>query len=157
MNLALEPADKSLPGFAAYEVRRQIPQMRKHRPEQLLCHDGGPFFVCVREVVARGRSGPTDAGERPGVQLQRIADIVEANTMRELGVAQGNDVTPGREGSPHVIDVSFAGDFRHHEFWNEVVDLPEQDTLGTCWNVSTIFRASPKSSEFGKRVIYANE
>ena len=90
----LEPADKSLAGFAADKARGQITQMLEDRPEQFLGHLRRPYFVGMREVVAAGRSGPSETGQRPRMQLQRIADVIETDAVGQLRIAQGNHVTP---------------------------------------------------------------
>jgi hypothetical protein len=108
-------------------------------PEELLGHLGGSPFVRIREIVARRRGGPTDAGKRPGVQLQRIANIVEPDAMRQLGVAQGYDVAPGRKSSRHLVHVRLPGELGDQKFGNPIVDLPQQVKLRTGWNVSILF------------------
>ena len=65
-------------------------------PEEFPGHLDGADFVGVREVVARGRRGTANGGERAGVLTQRITDIIEADGVGELGEEQADDMAPRR-------------------------------------------------------------
>ena len=98
-------------------------------PEELLGHLRRAHFVGVGKVVAIGRRGPAQAGERPGMQTQRIAHIVETDAMGELGVDQGDHMTPGTEGARFVLDPGSPRQLGHQKVRNEVANLPQQDSV----------------------------
>ena len=64
-------------------------QMLQHPPEQLLGHLGRTLPVGVGKAVAAGRGGPANGGQRPGMQLQRIAQVIEPDAMSQLGIQAG--------------------------------------------------------------------
>ena len=86
MNRPLEPPDKSFPRFATDEARREIAQVFEHRPEELLRHRRRADFVGVGQIVAAGRSGSPQAGQRTRMQAQGITHVIEPDAVSQLRI-----------------------------------------------------------------------
>ena len=72
-------------------------QMIQHGPEQLFGHFRVAGAIGMRQgVFWRGR-GRTQRRQRAGVKPQRVANVVEAEAVGQLGVKQTDDVAPGSE------------------------------------------------------------
>ena len=125
VNGPLESARKTLGGFATDKLRREIAQMFIHRPEQLFGHRRVAHLVGVREIVARGRGRASNRRQRPGVKLQRIADIVEPNAMGHLRVAEADDMAPLIKGASLLIDPSLPSQLGHQVVGNVVAKLTD--------------------------------
>lgn len=63
-------------------------QMFQHRPEELLGQFGIALAVGVRKRVLEGRGGPAQRRQWPGARAQRVAHVVEAQRLGQLGVEQ---------------------------------------------------------------------
>lgn len=100
---ALEAVEQPLALAAAGKARVQALEMFQDRPEQLLGQDRVAVLVGVGEIVAGGRGGPAQGRERPGVQPQRVTDIVESEGVGQLRVEQRDDVAPRREGAGLLV------------------------------------------------------
>ena len=77
LNLRGEPLARG----AADEARGEFAEVIEDRPEKLFGHLRGTHLVGVGEIIAAGRGGSPQAGERPGMQGQGVADIVEADAV----------------------------------------------------------------------------
>ena len=88
--------------------------------------------------VAIGRGGPAQAGERPRMQTQPVAHIVETDAMSQLGVNQGDQVTPGAESASFVLNPGSPRQLGHHKVRNEVANLPQQVQFCGGWNVLVV-------------------
>src|SRR5438445_811223 len=77
------------------EARRQAFQMAQNCPEELFGHGGRADFIGVRKAIAARSGGPAQRGQRTGVKMQRITNIVESQGVGDLGVQQRHHVTPG--------------------------------------------------------------
>ena len=80
--------------------------------------------VGVRQVIARGREGSPDCQQSVRMQMQRIAQIVERNTVGNLGVEQAGDMAMRRKASALRGNPRLPGQRRDKTRWNEVADLP---------------------------------
>ena len=80
----------------------------------------------MREVVAAGGRGSPDAGERPGVQLQGIANVVESDAVSQLRVKQADDVAPRCEGPGFFIRLGLMRDLGNKKLGNEIANLPQK-------------------------------
>jgi hypothetical protein len=67
------------------------------------------------------------------VQLKRIAQIIESNAVRQLGVAQAYRVTPGTKGAGLILRTGFARDFGNLMLGNEIADLAQNVKWRACW------------------------
>lgn len=103
MNRPLEFAGKAFGGFAADKARRELAQMFGHRPEPFLGQDRVAHFVGVREIVTCRRGRAPNGRQGAGVELQRVADIVEPDAMGHRCVAKTDDVAPLIEGASLLI------------------------------------------------------
>ena len=139
MDGALELAGKALARAAADKTWRPVAQMLQDRPEKLFGHVRRTHFVGVGQGVAVGRGGTAQTGERPRVQPQCVAHIVEANAVSELGIHQGDQMTPGAEGAGFGLNPGSPRQFWHQEVRNEVANLPQQVHLCGGWNVLVVF------------------
>ena len=102
-------------------------------PEELFGQGGRAFAIGVGEAVAAGRRCAANGRERPRVQTQTVADIVEADGVRELRKEQTDDVTPRFEGAGFFRRASVAGQLRHQMSGNEIAELPEDGERGAGW------------------------
>ena len=143
MDEALE-AEGEPGATVAAESGLQGLQMFQHRPEQLLGHFRIAPTVGVRQRVFGRRRGPAQCRQRPGVQTQGVADVIESEAVGELGIKQTDDVTPRTESAGLIIHAGLAGQSRHQMRWNEVAKLAQQREFTGGWLVSClIFHALP--------------
>ena len=77
--------------------------MLEHRPEQRLGHFRVALPVGVRERILTRRGRPANRRQRPRVQPQGIAHVIETQGVRELGVDQTDHMTPRPEGVRHLV------------------------------------------------------
>ena len=117
----------------AAEGRLDRLQMFHHRPEKFFSHDRITGAVGVRERVLGRRCGPPQGRQRSGVQAQSVAHVVEAETVRDLGVEQADDVTPRTKRPGVFVHAGLPGQLRHQVRWNEVAKLAQQRKLAGRW------------------------
>jgi hypothetical protein len=67
------------------------------------------------------------------MQLQTIAQVVQSNAVRQLGVAQADRVTPWTERARQILDAGFARDFGNLVLGNEIANLPQNVKPAACW------------------------
>jgi hypothetical protein len=96
------------------------------RPEEFFGHFGRADFVGMGEIVTRGRRRAAKARKGAGLQLQGVADIIEADTMGELGIEQRHDMTPRRKSPGLLLRPGCARDLGNQELRNEVANLAQQ-------------------------------
>ena len=125
MDHPVEAACKLLACPSADKPRRQIPQMAHHLPKQLFGQDGVALPVGIGQIVARRRRRSSERRERPGVELERITDIVEANAMGQLRITQADHMTPRCEGPSLLIDSRFSRQLGHKMLRNIVAGLAQ--------------------------------
>ena len=99
--------------------------MLEDRPEDLLREGGIAKFVGVGEVVLGGRGRSAEGGERTGVEAKGIAEIVEADGVDQLGIDEGDDMTPGGESPRLFIDPDVLGQRGDEEGGNIIEELAE--------------------------------
>ena len=138
MNRPRKSAGKSLPSFATDKPRREITQVLEDRPKEFLGHLRGPNFIGVGQVVAAGRSRPSQARQRTRMQAQRITQVIESDAVGQLRIQQGKDVAPGAEGPDFLFDPSLSRQFRNEKVGNEIAYLPQQIQLRASWNVLAV-------------------
>jgi hypothetical protein len=133
---------------ARHEARRLFSQVTEHLPEELLGHGSGPFPVGVGKSVAARGGRTTQAGQWPGVQLQRITQVIEADAMGQLRIAQAHHMTPGCERARLVLRPGGPRNLRDHLLRNKIENLPQDAELESCWVERFIFHpclvAGPK-------------
>ena len=122
----------------AAESGLQRLQMFQHRPEQLLGHFRIAPAVGVRKRVFGRRRGSAQCRQRPGVQTQGVADVIESETVGKLGVEQADDVTPRTEGAGLIFHAGLACQSRHQMRRNEVAKLAQERELAGGWLVSSL-------------------
>ena len=84
----------------------------------ICCHARVALPVGVREGVLAGRCGPADGRERSRVEVQRIAHVVQSQSMSQLRVDQTYDVTPRFEGTALGFGVVLTRESRHQMVGN---------------------------------------
>jgi hypothetical protein len=124
---------------ACDEARREGLEMFEGLPEELFAQGRGTLAIGVGQAVATGRSGAANGRERAGVQAQTVADIVEADGVRELGEEQTDDVTPRFERAGFFLRARLAGQVRHQMSGNEIAELAKDGELGTGWRGTGLF------------------
>ena len=121
------------------KVRGHRLQMRQHFPEQLFSQSGIPLPVGMgKPVLARWRSA-ANRRQRPGAQPQGVANVIEAQTVRHLGVKQADHMTPRAEGSRFGFTVRGPRQLRHQMVRNQIAKLPQKRKLTGGWLVSCLF------------------
>ena len=137
MNKALEA--KGEPGaMVAAEGGLQGLQMFQHRPEELFGHFRISPAVGVRKRVFGRRRGPAQCRQRPRVQTQGVANVIESEAVGQLRVEQADDVTPRTEGAGLIIHAGLACQSRHQMRRNEVAKLAQQREFAGGWLVSSL-------------------
>src|SRR5271165_2645481 len=92
---------------ARRKSRRLLAQMLQLPPKQFFGHLGGPLSVGVGQAVATRWSCSANGRERPRMQLERVAQVVESDAMSQLRVQQTDGVAPGTESTRHIPRASF--------------------------------------------------
>lgn len=142
MDGQLEP--KSWPATAAArKARRLCPQVLQHPPEQLLGQFGWPLPIGVRQSVTTWRGGSAHAGQAAGMQLQRIAQVVQADAMAQLRIDKANHMAPRRERARLVLDPSGSRQPGHQMRRNKIANLPQDVELRPCWVDVSFFHPLP--------------
>ena len=127
MNHALELAGKSLCRPAPLtKSGDNIAQVLKDRPEEFLSHLCRAHFVRMRKRVAGGGRRATNAGERPRLQTQGIAYVVEPDAVGELRVDQRHHMTPRTERAGFFSRFGLPRKLGHQKLRNEVANLPQK-------------------------------
>jgi hypothetical protein len=67
------------------------------------------------------------------VQPQGIAEIIETQTVGQLGKEHAHDVAPRTKGAGFLIHPCFSGQLRDQEIRNEIAKLPQNRQLGSRW------------------------
>src|SRR6266542_4309099 len=67
--------------FPSGETWRLLSEMIQGPPEKLFAHLGRTLSVGVGKTIATGRRGGTNTGQRTGMQLQRVTQIVKPDTV----------------------------------------------------------------------------
>ena len=143
VNESLEAEGESGCAVAAKSGLQRL-QMFQHRPEELFGHIRIAPAVGVRERVFGRGCGPAQCRQRPGVQPQRVTDVIEPEAVGELGVEQADDMTPRTERAGLIFHAGLACQSRHQMRWNEVAKLAQERELAAGWLVSClIFHALP--------------
>ena len=117
--------------------------MLEDRPEDLLGEGGIAKLVGVGEVVLGGRGRSAEGGEGTGVEAKGIAEIVEADGVNQLGIDEGDDMTPGGEGPRLFIDPGVLGQGGNEEGWNEIEELAENRQIRGRWRWSRFWFFHP--------------
>jgi len=134
MNRAPELAGETFAGFATDKAWGALAQVIQDRPKELFGHLGRADLVGMRERVAIGRGGAADTRKRPRVQTQRVAHVIETDAVRELGVHQGQHVTPRLKGAGLLRRAGLARQFGHQKLRNKIANLPQQIQFRDRWN-----------------------
>jgi hypothetical protein len=125
MDHPLEAKGKPRPPIPA-KAGMKLFQMAEDGIEEVLGHLGGAFTVGGGERVLAGRGRPAHGRERSRVQPQSVADIVEADGVRELGIEQAHHMTPRREGSGAFNHASIPREFGHQVCRNKIAELVQE-------------------------------
>src|SRR5947207_2389996 len=129
------------PSFASPKSRRLLLEVLQRPPKKLFPHLGRTFPISVRKTIATGGRGPTNRRERARVQLQRITDVIEADAVGELSLAQSDHMTPRAEGPGLIFGSGLASYFGNLLLWNVIANLAQDVELGTCWFDFCFFHA----------------
>lgn len=133
MNHSFEPEGKPGPPPPPAEPRGELLQLGQHFPEQRFGHGGVALPVDVRERVLDRRAGPANRRKRPRVQPQRIAHVVESQSMGQLGIDQADHVTPGLEGATVGLRVVLARQSSHQMVGNQIAQLAQERKAAARW------------------------
>ena len=119
--------------FARRKARRLFCQVPQGPPEQLFGHRGATLTVGVRKTVAAGRRRAANGGQRPGMQLERVASIVESDTMAPLSIQQAHRVTPRTKRARLIRHASLPRNFGNLVLGNEIANLTQNVKPAACW------------------------
>ena len=75
------------------------------------------------QAIAAGGSRPANRGQRSGMQLQGITQVVESEAIAELRLQQAHHVAPGFEGTRLILDACSARDSGHLVRGNVIANL----------------------------------
>src|SRR5256885_9023208 len=114
------PTPMALTGRKAWTSLLQILQdCPKDRFGQL----GVPLLTSMGQVIATGSSRTTNQKQLTGMQAQRIADVIEADAVRQLSKEQSNNMAPRTVGARFLFNTCFPSQLRYHERRNEIAEL----------------------------------
>ena len=108
------------PESLAAKPRIRCGEMVQDCPEQRLRHVAVAFAIGVRECVFRGRHRIANPQQFRRMILQRVANIVQTERVRELRVEQGDHMGPGTEGPGLLVHTVFPGDLRNKVARNQL-------------------------------------
>jgi hypothetical protein len=86
------------------ELRNERLEVMESLPEEGLGHGGIAFAIGMRKAVLARRRRPADGGERTGSEPEGIGDIVESESVGQLGEQQADDVAPRAVGATLRLD-----------------------------------------------------
>ena len=75
------------------EVRTDLIQMSKNFPEQFFCHACVAIPVCMGQTITARRNAITNLAHQTAMIPKRIANVVQAERMRQLSEDQCKNVT----------------------------------------------------------------
>jgi len=84
-------------------------EMIQGGPEQILHEVALTIFVGMGESIAGRSDGSPDAAQPAAMIAQSITNVVEPNGVSELGIDQGDDMTPRSEGPGFFINAVLTG------------------------------------------------
>ena len=125
-NHSFEPEGKPGAPPPPAELRDELLQLGQHFPEQRFGQGGVALPVGVREGILARRGGPANGRKRPRVQPQRIAHVVQSQSMGQLGIDQADHITPGLEGAALALRVVLARQSRHQMVGNQIAQLAQE-------------------------------
>jgi hypothetical protein len=67
------------------------------------------------------------------VELERVAQVIEADAMTQLGIQQINDMAPRADSARLFGHAGLTGDFGDFMLRNEIANLAQDVELGTRW------------------------
>src|ERR1017187_6408807 len=123
----------------ATKARTETLQVLQGLPKQFLSHEGVALAIGIGKGVAFGRGRSTNGREGAGVQGQRVANVVESQTMGQLREEQREHVTPRRVSARVVLHASFSGQLRNQMIGNEVANLTQDRELTLRWLLLLVF------------------
>ena len=121
------------------KTRTEILQVLQGLPKQFLRHDGVPLAIGMGKRVALRWRGSTNRREGARVQRQRVANVVESQTMGQLCEEQREHVTPGRVGARVIRHACLPSQLRNQMIGNEVADLTQQSEPTLRWLLFSAF------------------
>jgi hypothetical protein len=68
------------------------------------------------------------------MQLQRVTQVIETDTVSQLGVEQAYDVAPGIEGAGLLLGSGVARDFGNQMLRNKIANLAQEVEFASGWN-----------------------
>ena len=130
-DLALEPKDEARMLAVLGESRTDALQVVQHLPVQRLGHRRIARTVGVGERVASWRCRPPNPQELRLMHHQRVADVIQAQGVRDMPIEQREHVACRRK-SPSV-DLELPAELGNHVRRNLVANLPEHGMLTLRW------------------------
>src|SRR5258705_11007573 len=103
LNRTLKPESKSGPTALA-KARLQASQMLQRVVRQLFAQARVPRAIGVRQTVLAGRGSSANGRKRTRVQRQSITDIVESQTVGQLGIKQADHMAPRTKRSALIFN-----------------------------------------------------
>ncbi len=126
-------AEGRSPAPPRHESRRLFAQVAHHLPKQLLGHLRGPFPVGVgKSVAARCRRTP-NTRQRSRVQLEGITQVIQADAMAQLRIAQAHHVAPRCERARLILRPGGPRNFGDQVLGNKIANLAQDAELGAGW------------------------
>jgi len=138
MDHSFEAEGKPSPPPTA-KTRTEILQVLQGLPKQFLSHHGITRAVGMGKRVALGRGSSTNRREGTGVQGQRVANVVESQTMGQLCEEQREHMTPRGVSARVILYAGFSGQLRNQMIGNEVANLTQDRELTFRWFLSLAF------------------
>ncbi len=134
MNHPLEAEGKTRAAIPA-KTGVKFFQMAEDGIEKVLGHLGGAFPVGGGERILARRGRATHGRERPRMQPQGVANIVEADGVGQLGIEQTHHMTPRRESAGAFGDAGVPRQFGHQMCRNKIAELMQEREAAARWLV----------------------
>ena len=88
----------------------------------------------VGKSIATGRGRAAHADQRTGVQLQGIAQIIQAKAVAELAVEQAHHMAPRRKAARLILGSRDPRNFWQKKRRNIIANLAQDGELGMGWS-----------------------
>ena len=101
-------------------------------------------FRLVSKTGLTGRGSAANRRQRPGVQPQGVAHVIESQGVRQLCVEEADYVAPRTEGATLLLHCMLAGQLGYKVVGNKIAELTEERELSPRWlALSLIFHTPP--------------
>jgi hypothetical protein len=97
------------------------------------------------------RSAP-HRGQGSAIHLQRIANIIQSNRVRQMGINKRHHMTPRQKGPALFINTVFFRQLVHKMSRNKIANLLQHSVFFHCWNAPFFVLSWPSLSHDSRSI-----